>query len=596
MKLHPIDIGIITFYLIAVVLIGIYIRRRAGEGLDSYFLGGRKIPWYVLGVSNASSMFDITGTMWFVSVLFIYGLKGAWLPWLWPTFNQIFLMIFLAIWVRRSNVMTGAEWISTRFGSGRGGELSRISVVVFAIVSVVGFLTYAYQGIGRFAAVFLPWDMSPSTYAIILMTITTIYVILGGMYSVVLTDVIQFIMLTLASIIIGIITISQVSPEAIAAVIPDGWKNLLFGWKLNLDWGNLIPSVNDKIAVDGYSFFAVIWMMILFKGILNSLAGPPPNYDLQRVLATRSPRESAYMSGLVSVALFPRWLMIAGITVLGLVYFSPELKAMGADIDFEMIMPYVVNNFIPVGVTGLIIAGLLAAYMSTFDSTVNAGAAYLVNDIYKRYINPEGTTRIYIWMSYGASVLIVIVGIAFGAMTKSIHSVMQWIVSGLWGGFTAPNILKWYWWRFNGYGYFWGMVSGIVAALLVPILLSDVDPLQAFPLILFISAVASIAGSLLTEPEDKNVLKSFYRNVRPWGFWKPVHEWVVREDPLFVNNSSAGRDMFNVVVGIAWQFTMILIPIYIILQDIPLILISALILALTSLILKKNWFDKLESS
>lgn len=84
-----------------------------------------------------------------------------------------------------------------------------------------------------------------------------------------------------------------------------------------------MPSVNDKIAADGYSFFTVIWMMILFKGILNSLAGPPPNYDLQRVLATRSPRESAYMSGLVSVALFPRWLMIAGITVLGLVYFSP---------------------------------------------------------------------------------------------------------------------------------------------------------------------------------------------------------------------------------------------------------------------------------
>lgn len=199
---------------------------------------------------------------------------------------------------------------------------------------------------------------------------------------------------------------------------------------------------------------------------------------------------------------------------------------MGADIDFEMIMPYVVNNFIPVGVTGLIIAGLLAAYMSTFDSTVNAGAAYLVNDIYKRYINPEGTSRIYIWMSYGASVLIVIVGIAFGTMTKSIHSVMQWIVSGLWGSFTAPNILKWYWWRFNGYGYFWGMVSGVVAALLVPIFLSDVDPLQAFPFILFISAVTSIAGSLLTEPKDENILKSFYRNVRPWGFWKPVHAYL----------------------------------------------------------------------
>ena len=120
MTLHPVDITIIVTYLLVVLMIGVYIYRKAGEDLTSYFLGGRRIPWYVLGISNASSMFDIAGTMWLVSVIFIYGLKGAWLPWLWPIFNQIFLMIYLAVWIRRSNVMTGAEWINTRFGSSRG--------------------------------------------------------------------------------------------------------------------------------------------------------------------------------------------------------------------------------------------------------------------------------------------------------------------------------------------------------------------------------------------------------------------------------------------------------------------------------------------
>ena len=159
MTIHPIDLIIIGAYLVLVVVIGFVFSRRAGQNLDSYFLGGKTLPWSILGIANASSMFDITGTMWLVYILFVYGLKGVWLPWLWPTFNQIFLMIYLAVWIRRSNVLTGAEWITTRFGSGKGGELSRISVVVFALVSVVGFLSYAFQGIGKFAAVFFPWDL-----------------------------------------------------------------------------------------------------------------------------------------------------------------------------------------------------------------------------------------------------------------------------------------------------------------------------------------------------------------------------------------------------------------------------------------------------
>ncbi|NIA30413.1 MAG: sodium:solute symporter [Actinobacteria bacterium] len=595
MEMHVVDISIIIAYLVIVVFIGFLISKRAAQNIDSYFLGGKTVPWYVLSVSNASSMFDITGTMWLVYIIFVYGMKGAWLPWLWPTFNQIFLMMYLSVWIRRSNVLTGAEWMTTRFGERRGGELARLVVVIFALVSVIGFLAYGFQGIGKFASVFLPWHLSANMYAVLFMGITTIYVIMGGMYSVVLTDVIQFIILSIAAVFIGIIAMVKTSPLQIAANVPHGWGGLFFGWKLHLDWSSLIPAVNDKIVADGWSFFTIIFMMMLFKGVLISMAGPAPNYDMQRVLATRTAKESALMSGFVSIVLFPRWIMIGGITVLGLVFFSPQMRAMGSNIDFEMILPYVINNFVPVGLLGFMIAGLLAAFMSTFDSTVNAGAAYLVNDIYKHYINPDGSDRQYVIMSYIASIVIVVVGIGFGFMAKSINSVMLWIVSGLWGGYTAPNFLKWYWWRFNGYGYFWGMIVGIVVALAFPVFFPALSALNAFPFILLLSGIACVIASLLSAPEDEAILKKFYSSIKPWVFWKPIHEKVIEDNPNFKRNTAFKRDMVNVAVGIIWQMTWLLMPLYLVFQNFKVMWISIFVMIVTSVFLKRNWFNKLET-
>lgn len=595
MTLHIVDSSIIVIYLVSVVLMGLWLRRKAGEGMDAYFLGGRSIPWYVLGVSNASSMFDIAGTMWLVSMLFVYGLKGTWLPWLWPTFNQIFLMIYLAAWVRRSGVVTGAEWIGTRFGKGRGAELSRIAIVVFALISVISFLIYAYQGVGRFAAAFLPWDWSTNTYAMVLMGITTFYVILGGMFSVVITDVFQFVMLTIASIFIAIIAMNNVAPEALQAVIPDGWKSLFFGYKLDLDWSGLIPSVTEKIKADGYNMFTIVWMMMLSKGILTSMAGPAPNYDMQRILATKGPKDSALMSGMVSAALVPRWLMIGGIAVLGLAFFSSELVGMEGAADFEMLMPFVIREFFPIGVTGLVIAGLLAAYMSTFDSTVNAGAAYLVNDLYKRYIDPEASEKKIIWMSYGASILIVIVGVVLGTQAESIHSAMGWIVTGLWGGFTIPNLLKWHWWRFNGYGYFWGMISGIVTAMVLAQIVPASDYLYYFPVTMGAGALGSVLGSLFTKPDEMEDLKSFYTTVHPWGFWGPVAAEIAKERPEFKTGASAVRDLSNVAVGIIWQMALVVAPVYLIIREWYAMGVALAIAVATSYWLKTRWYNKLSN-
>jgi Na+/proline symporter len=539
-------------------------------------------------------MFDITGTMWLVLMFLVYGVKGAWIPWIWPTFNQIFLMVYLSIWIRRSNVLTGAEWITTRFGNGKGAELSRISVLVFAMVSVIGFLAYAFQGIGKFASVFFPFDISPDIYAITFMGITTIYVVLGGMYSVVFTDLIQFTLLTIVSFVIGFIAFTRVTPEALHAVIPNGWLDLAFTWELDLDWSALIPAANDQIMADGWNLFTIFFMMMIFKGILISLAGPTPGYDMQRILAAKTPREAGLMSAIVSVCQIPRWFMIVGITTLALVYFSNDLVAMGDNVDFELVLPWVISEFLPVGLVGFVLAGMLAAFMSTFDSTVNAGAAYLVNDVYKRYFNPNAPTGLYIKASYIASFLIVGVGIAFGFMSESVNSVTQWIVSGLFGGYTAPNILKWHWWRFNGFGYFCGMIAGVLAALIMPMALPELSPLNAFPFILIVSGIAGIGGSLMTAPDDEKTLEEFYKNVRPWGFWKPILKKIQSSDENVRKNDNFYRDMFNIFIGMVWQINMVLVPIYLLVYEYTAFTVSLILVIGTTLILKKNWYDKLD--
>jgi len=601
MQLHTIDIAIIILYLIATVGIGFYISKKASTNIKSYFLGGNTIKWQYLGLSNASGMFDISGTMWMVMLLFIYGLKSVWIPWLWPVFNQIFMMIFLSIWLRRSGVMTGAEWIKFRFGEGKGANLSHFVIVLFAIIVVITYVAYGFIGIGKFATVFLPWELSADPwlnetfYGLIFTSLTAVYVIKGGMYSVVFTEVLQYVIMTIASIAIGIIAMQQVSPEVLAQFVPDDWGNIFFGWELGLDWSELMKSANTKISEDGWELFSIFFMMILLKGLLQSFAGPAPNYDMQRVLSTRSPKEAAKMSGFVNVVLlFPRYMLIAGLTILALVFYSDELNGMGADVDFEQILPFAIKNFVPVGLMGLLIAGLLAAFMSSFAAAVNAAPAYLVNDIYKRYINPDASDKKYVQMSYLCSLAVVIIGTLFAFLLDSINDVIDWLVAALYGGYTAANLLKWYWWRFNGYGYFWGMTGGILAAMILPYALPDWTALEAFPVNLVISFVGCFVGSYSTEPDDEEVLKNFYLKTRPWGFWKPILKKLQAENPEIQANTDFGRDIFNVVIGIIWQTALVAAPIFMVIQDWNKFFVAMVVIAICTVILKFNWYDKME--
>jgi uncharacterized membrane protein YeaQ/YmgE (transglycosylase-associated protein family) len=219
--------------------------------------------------------------------------------------------------------------------------------------------------------------------------------------------------------------------------------------------------------------------------------------------------------------------------------------------------------------------------------------------------------------SYVASLLVVVGGCAAGVFMSNVKTAVDWIVSGLWVGYAAANILKWHWWRLNGFGYFWGMIVGIVGADLMvayaPLkdwlarptiwlisLFTDTQSanfngeLIAFPALFLISLLATVAGSLLTAPESEEVLVNFYRRTRPWGWWGPIRTAAMREDPSFQPNRDFGWDVFNVLVGIIWQTSFVALPIYVVIHYWNEAAICLAIIAVTSAILKRTWYNRLE--
>jgi len=607
MKLQLIDVLILVAYLATMIFIGFWMRKKASQDKDNYLMGGKSIPWYMLGLSDASDMFDISGTMWMVALCFVYGFKSIWIPWLWPVFNQVFMMMFLSKWLRRSNANTGAEWLQTRFGtSGKGVGPSHIVVIAFALIGCLGFLAYGFIGLGKFVEIFVPWsevkayvpfEVSPAFvphfYGITFTIIAMLYSILGGMHSIVLGDVIKYMIMIVACLSVGWIAWNAMDGQLLHT--PGGWNNPFFGWSLDLNWAGIVPDANKKIAEDGFSLFGIFFMMMLLKGVFASLAGPAPNYDMQKVLSTRSPKDASKMTGFVSIILLPiRYSLVVGLTVLALLYYNQiDIKGPNGSSDFERILPAAINTFLPAGVLGLVLTGLMGAFMGTFSGTLNAAQAYIVNDIYLKYVNPAASNKRIIGMNYLTGIVVVLLGTFFGFMAHNVNDILQWIVGGLYGGYVAANILKWFWWRFNANGFFWGMVAGIVAALLMPYVTTGL-PLYWWPLLFAISMTASIIGTYAAPPTDEAVLLSFYKTVRPWGFWQPVYQAALADDPQLQPNRNFKLDMFNVSLGIIAQLGLTILPMYAITHMNTHLWIVVAVLAVIGLILKRTWWDKLE--
>ena len=543
MALPAVDQLIILAYLVGVIALGIAVRKTASRDIDAYFLAARRTPWWVLGASGSSSYFDITGTMWIVSLFMLYGVKGMWEQWIWGFTYAAFFMTFMGKWIRRSNVLTGAEWMRTRFGEGAASESARASYALLAVVTVVAFLAYACVGIGKFGEAYLPW--SRNTCALLILGVTSVYVIVGGFVSVVFTDFIQTIVLGLGVIVLSVFAFAKASNSEAVQTLARG------------EWGSLVPPWRMP-QVEGYEMFGLLVLVWVMKGLIQEFGGPPQMYDFQRFLAARDSRDACKAGALWGVIHILRWPMVAAIVVLA-------VAGLGGASDPEKVLPLVLREYLPVGLRGFMLAALLAAFMSTFDSTVNAGAAYVVRDLYQRHVRRKAGQRELVCAGYVASALLIALGVAIGFRAQSIARMFQWIMGALGAGVMIPCVLRWYWWRFNGWGFTAGTLSGIGTALIQAYWFQNAALWSYFPILTAISLVVSVVAALLTQPTDRKTLERFYTTVQPGGWWGPIARQVAAKHPGF-RKERFGRDLLNTLIAIVWITSLYLFPIFLMLR------------------------------
>ena len=494
------------------IAIGVYHSRRASKSVRSYFLSENRAKWWMLAASGAASNFDVAGTMFLVSLFYVAGLRGFWMLWSWGFFNAAFLMSYMALWIRRTGVVTAVELMRIRFGEDRGGRMARMAGAVLMVTFLVFSIGYAYAGLSKFMPVLIS-GVAPATatwLAVAVMALTTLYVTLGGFAGVVLADVIQLTLSSTAGIAIGVLVYFKLDTAAVKAL----HANFLL---------DATPRSVAKFPAgyENWNNFGYLCIYLAISGLLLNMSGAGGHYGEQRFLATRSSADAAKAGCAWGFFSIPRYAMIAGFVFLA-------ASGLVGSADPEKILPVVIVQMIPGGLRGFLIAALLAAFMSSFSATVNAAASIFVRDMVQPAI-PNLSVKALIRVSYAATVSIVVVGIAVGTQAESIKSIWVWMLAGVIGATLIPNVLRWHWWRLNGWGYAAGIFAGLGTATLFGLAQSvhwmGAVGLSEFiyaPIISLASLLGCLLGSMLTPATPAAVLQTFYTRVRPFGFWKPV--------------------------------------------------------------------------
>ena len=590
--MSTVDLIIVIIYLLAIVIVGLLMQKKASQGINSYFLGNRKLPWWVLGASGMASNTDIAGTMINTAFIYALGTKGFFIEIRGGvTLIMAFLMVFMGKWNRRSQVMTQAEWMHFRFGTGKEGDFARIISAIAAIVMTVAMVTYFVIGAGKFVGAFL--GIEPIYASLLMVVLAMIYTVASGLYGVVWTDVFQGVFIFGVILYITGTAMSTVNlPQEFFVSVPmvDGSFTAI---KTTLaEWSRIIPP-NEMNMPEGstfaiYNLFGIAIMFYLFKVTLEGASGAG-GYMLQRYFAAKSDREAGMLSLFWTCLLAFRWPLIASFAMLG-VYHGIETGSVIA--DPELVLPTVIKNYIPAGVRGLLIAGLMAAAMSTFDSTVNAGAAYWVKDLYQTYLNPRASEKDLMIQARLASVGIVILALLFSLTISNINEIWGWITMGIGAGMFIPQVIRWYWWRFNGYGFAIGTAVGMTAAILTKAFAGPIPEYTSFLIASGSSLAGCILGTLLTPATENSVLENFYKVTRPFGFWSHIRGSLPEAVQSKVNQENR-RDIIATFFAVPWQVVLFLTGMMIVMKQWTNVLNLGFLLVLLSAGLYWFWFRHL---
>lgn len=613
--LSPIDLAIIVGYLVLTLTVGLAMSRRASSSLDQYFLGGRSLPWYLLGIAGMTNWFDLTGTMIITSFLYLLGPRGLFIEFRGGAVLMLaFLLAYTGKWHRRSGCMTAAEWMSYRFGTGRAAEALRLVQAGVGIVASIMMLAYLVRGASLFLGMLFPFPPMYST--LVLLMFTSLYTVSAGFYGVVLTDLIQGLLVMCACVIVAVMAFHMVPSAAHLAATAQMVTH-------NPDWIASTPAFHVYMPTD-YEQYRLLVRAMLFYLICQVLYGMGSGGET-RYFAARSDRDCGLQSALQGITVAFRWPMMIGFAVMGIYlvhnaypdpaatqkaaalihhafptlepaywhdrtnriinapaeYASlvPGLQKILGDnwasklalvgyhgtVNPEQILPAVLLTSIPSGLRGILLVAMFSAMMSSKNGTVNTASALFVRDIYQNALRPKARNFELILTSYISTLSIVAAGFYFGIAAGSINDLWGWIIMSFNAGALAPGVLRLYWWRCNAWGMFGGLALGGIGAVAQRIYAPTMPEWESFVIMTSLSFTGTILISLLTAPTPIATLRNFFRTTRPFGLWGQM----MRELPAAQQQALRKEhrtDILTVPFALLTQVTLFLMPMQIIIK------------------------------
>lgn len=545
MILSLFDWSIILAFFAFSLLIGLYAAKTAGKDTAEFFLSGRSMPWWLLGVSMVATTFSCDTPNLVTDIVRQNGVSGNWAWWAFLLTGMLTVFVYARLW-QRSQVLTDLEFYEIRY-SGKMAAFLRgfraIYLGVFFNILVMATVSLAMIKIG---AVMLQW--SDVKTLLVVSSITVIYSMMGGLRGVMLTDFFQFIISMIGAIGGALILIKM--PEV-------GGLDGLLQHPAVAPRLNILPDFNNTEALVTLLILplAVQWWSVWYPGAEPGGGG----YVAQRMLSARSEADSVGGTLLFNVAHYALrpwpWIIVA---LASLVIF-PDLASMRA--AFPNVDPAIIKHdfaypamlsYLPAGFLGLVVASLIAAFMSTISTHLNWGSSYIVNDFYKRFVDPQAGERTLVLVGRIATLLLMVVACIFALLLSNALQAFN-ILLQIGAGTGLIFILRWFWWRINAYSE----ITAMVVSFLVALYFNFVHPHTGLPALsnaaqlvggVLITTAAWVLVTFLTRPVDTATLVRFYRLVRPGGpGWQKLASLAAQGEDL--GGEAISRD-WNVPSGI----------------------------------------------
>jgi Na+/proline symporter len=497
--------------------IGFYFTRRGGESLSEYFISGRQVPWWLAGASMVATTFAADTPLVVTGLVAAHGVAGNWLWWNFVMSGMLTVFFFARLW-RRANVMTDVEFAEIRYSGKPAAFLRGFRALYLAIPINLIILGWVTRAMIKILSISL--GVSPILAVGICFVITVAYSVAAGMWAVLWTDLVQFVIKMSAVIVLAVYAV-----KAVGGI--DTLKT-----KLVEHFGSETAALSVlPVSIGPEGLLAYAWMPLLTLAVFLTVQwypGAEPGgggYVAQRIFSAKTERDGvlATLSFQVAHYALRPWPWI--VTGLCTVVLYPTL------VDKEAGYVHAFVDLLPTPWRGFMMAGFAAAYMSTVATQLNWGASYLVNDFYKRFINREGTEKHYVSVSRWATVFLFLASILVTWQLSSVEQAWKFLLA-LGAGTGLVLILRWYWWRINAWSEISAMVTSLVVAAIatptIPRFFTQGNPNSDATIMLVTVAITTVVWltvTFVTAPEPDSVLQSFYKRVRPGGpGWRRISE------------------------------------------------------------------------